>query len=173
MKYSIRNPRPTPSQERLRELFRYNQRTGKLYWRKNKNPELINREAGTKRKDNYYSVFVEGYKFAVHRIIYKYMTGAEAKVIDHINGNPSDNRWVNLRSVNHQANNMNVGLLKNNKTGVVGVTYREDQDRYIAIVRINQVNHHLGSYKTKAEAVAARKAANILLGFSERHGEAA
>lgn len=173
MKYGIRNPKPTPSQQRLKCLFNYCGKSGSLIWKQNKDPKFIGKVAGVKRKDGYYSVYVDGDKFAVHRLIYKYMTGKEPVIIDHINGDPSDNRWCNIRSVSHQENNMNVGLLKNNKTGTTGVTYRADQNRYIAIVRINRQNHHLGSYKTEAEAIAARKAANILLGFSERHGDAA
>lgn len=173
-KYDINNPRPLPSQEELRKRLDYDPETGVLKWREHKNrTDLIGKPCGAKRKGGYLSASIGGHKFSVHRIIYKWMTGEEAVIMDHINGKPDDNRWCNLRSVTHQENNMNVGLLKNNKTGTTGVTYRADHDRYVAIVRINRKNHHLGSFKTEEEAIAARKAANVLLGFSDRHGSAA
>lgn len=174
MKYGINNPRPTPSQERLKELLKYNPETGVMSWIKHPNrTDLNGRALGAIRKGGYLAGSVDGNKYAVHRLIYKYMTGKEAVIMDHVNGDPKDNRWVNLRSVTPKENNLNVKLPKDNKSGVIGVFWHEKQKRWHANVRQNSRSIHLGSYPTKAEAIAARGVANKLLGFTERHGDAA
>jgi hypothetical protein len=172
-KYDINNPRPTPSQERLKELLDYDHLTGKLTWIGGARKDLIGKQCGKAGKTDYMRCTVDKHDYAVHRIIYKWVTGREPNIMDHKNGKPSDNRWYNLHSVTPQENNFNVGLLKNNKSGIAGVFYHEKQNRYHSNVRIGGKSHHLGSFKTKPEAEAARKAANVILGFSGRHGEAA
>lgn len=174
MKYDINNPRPTPSQERLKELLSYDPISGVMTWVNHKNrTDLNGKPLGRKRKGGYLCASVDGETYSVHRLVYKYMTGNEPNIIDHIDGNPSNNKWDNLRSVTRQQNNLNIVLPKDNKSGAIGVFYHESQNRYHANVRINGRSFHIGSYSTKAEAVAARGAANKLLGFSERHGDAA
>ena len=174
MNYNIKNPKPTPSMERLRELMDYDPASGLLTWKNHPaRKDLSGLPCGGKNKDGYLICGVDGDQYSVHRIIYKWMTGKEPVVMDHINGKPNDNRWHNLRSVTPQENNLNAGLLKNNKSGESGVFFHKGQNRYHANVRIDRKSHHLGSFKTKDEAIAARKAANVLLGFSGRGGKAA
>ena len=56
----------------------------------------------------YYSVGVMGKSYQAHRIVYTLSTGKSAKeLIDHINGDKSDNRIENLRECSHQSNMMN------------------------------------------------------------------
>jgi hypothetical protein len=45
---------------------------------------------------------------------------------------------------------------KNNKTGVKGVCWVEKKQRYVASLKFQGHNYHLGSYKTLEEAVQAR-----------------
>ncbi|MGJ8681634.1 HNH endonuclease [Paraglaciecola sp.] len=174
LKYGVSNPKPLPSQDRLKKVLNYDPITGNLTWKHHANRvDLIGSGCGTKRSDGYYSCHIDGDKFAVHRVIYKLMTNEEPQLVDHINGNPSDNRWCNLRSVTSQENNKNTKLLKNNKTGIAGVFYHEKQHRYHANVRINGKSLHLGSYADIEKAKFARSIADKVLGFSKRHGKAA
>lgn len=173
VKYGIRNPRPTPSQQRLKQLLDYDPVTGVLTWKYHPTrKDVIGKACGTARnKDNYLSCNVDGYKYGAHRIVYKWMTGEEPKVIDHINGVADDNRWENLRSVTPQQNNFNMKLPKDNKSGKGGVFYHKRQKRWHSNVRVDGRSIHLGSWPTESEAIASRKTANKLFGFSERHGE--
>jgi len=111
-----RKPKIMPSQETLRRLFDYNQYTGSLVW-KMREPQDVNAsgraaESACKTwnkqfcgKEALVTVSTQGYYqgpvfrklYRKHRIIWKWMTGEDPEMIDHINGNRKDNRWENLR----------------------------------------------------------------------------
>ena len=81
------------------------------------------------------------------------------KIIDHINGDPSDNRKENLRYVTPRQNCMNTKVSKNNKLGVKGVT--KVHNKYIARIRVNGNLIHLGSFDNIESATKARIDAEI------------
>ena len=56
----------------------------------------------------------------IHRVIINAPKGMQ---VDHINGNPLDNRRENLRICTNQQNGMNRGKPKDNTSGYKGVTY--------------------------------------------------
>lgn len=66
-------------------------------------------------------------------------------MIDHINGNRSDNRIVNLRQVTTSQNNMNV-------IGVTGITYDKDRNKWRSRIAINNKQIFLGRFNTEEEA---------------------
>lgn len=76
--------------------------------------------------------------------------------IDHINGNPLDNRKCNLRKCNNQQNCRNSKVSKNNTTGVLGVSLRPS-GRYRARIMVDRKEICLGTYDTIEEAKNARK----------------
>lgn len=78
--------------------------------------------------------------------------------VDHINGNPSDNRKVNLRVVSHLDNMKNRKMNANNTSGVTGVS-QQDNGKWIARIAVNKKAIWLGTFETKEEAVAVRRAA--------------
>lgn len=63
-------------------------------------------------------------------------------VIDHINRISTDNRLSNLRNITQQKNNFN----KNPKG------YFKSYGKFRAVIRLNNKNIHLGSFKTEEEA---------------------
>lgn len=52
--------------------------------------------------------------------------GKEDDMVDHINGEPLDNRKSNLRVVNQSINQRNLYNFKRNNTGIIGIQYREN-----------------------------------------------
>ena len=63
------------------------------------------------------------YEIKLHRLVWVLVYGRFPKQIDHINGNPKDNRIENLREVNQSENDMNrvFSWKPNPSTGLPGV----------------------------------------------------
>lgn len=91
--------------------------------------------------------------------------------VDHIDGNPTNNRISNLRVVSHLVNCRNQKLRSTNTSGVCGVDYF--QGIWRARIRADGKLRQLGSFKTKAEAVDARRQAERQHGYHENHGRTA
>lgn len=85
------------------------------------------------------------------------------EVVDHINGNPLDNRKVNLRICSQSENTLNKSFTSNNTSGFIGVSYRSDRNRYDPEIRISGNRCHLGYTATLEEAVYKRYAAEELV----------
>ena len=101
----------------------------------------------------YVSSSISGKRILLHRFLVD-----TKEHIDHVNGDPSDNRMVNLRTATQSQNMMN----KKIKEGVVrGVRYISN--RYQARIKANNKRYYLGIYKTQEEAIAAREAGERIL----------
>jgi len=159
-------------------FFSYNQETGILTSRKDRGIGGRHKagkevggihQCGPKKEKEYLRVELFGYYLYVHRIIWVLMTGEQPKEIDHIDGNGLNNKWSNLRSVDHKANARNQKKHKNNTSGTCGVTYRKDSDKWRARIRVDDISISLGTYKNKDDAIKARKNAEIKYGFTGGH----
>lgn len=126
------------------------------------NPRICNRK---------HSLSVDGRQYLAHRLAWLYMTGAwpEAEV-DHIDGDGRNNRWSNLRAVTRAENVRNLPRPKSNTSGSVGVNWRESKQRWRAFIAMNGKTTHLGYFRDKESAIAARRAAEVELGYHENHG---
>lgn len=89
-----------------------------------------------------------------HRVAYYLMTWDWPDTIDHIDGNPKNNVWSNLRSVDTRTNNRNLHRARtNNSTGTLGVT--KVRNKFRARITVNGVGIHLGVFTSEAAAQAA------------------
>lgn len=81
--------------------------------------------------------------------------------IDHIHGNKTrnDNRKSNLRIATPSQNMMNKPLLKNNTSGVTGVSWNKRKGKWESYITIDDKRKGLGYFSNFDDAVAARKAA--------------
>ena len=91
-------------------------------------------------------------------------------VVDHINGDASDNRKCNLRICTQGNNVLNKSFTSNNTSGFIGVSYRKDRDRFDPEIRKDETRCHLGYTKTLEEAVYKRYVAEQLV-FGEYANE--
>lgn len=76
--------------------------------------------------------------------------------IDHINGDPMDNRLCNLRLATRVEQCGNLAPKKNNKLGIRGVCYAKRDDNYVVDFIYNKHRHHFRPFKTLPEAVYVR-----------------
>lgn len=159
-----------PTQERLRELFDYDSDTGSLIRKFGGHGRNVGEIVGTKSPDGYYVCGVGGKFCVVHRLIYIWLHGAipTGIQVDHLNGIRTDNRPQNLRLVTSSGNARNRGLMKNNTSGYPGVFYN-GTGYYRAMIYTDVGKKvYLGQYKTAQEAAVARKAAEVVYGYSSR-----
>lgn len=108
-----------------------------------------------------------GKKEGVHRLIYCMVYGHMPNEIDHLNHNQSDNRISNLRDGTHAENLRNRSIGKNNKSGITGVWFNENTNRWIATIKHNGQYLYLGSFKNFINAVKARAYTEKKLGYEE------
>ena len=93
--------------------------------------------------------------------VHRFLIGSvpDGMVVDHINGNKSDNRRSNLRVVSAHQNSMNNGISRANSSGVTGVYYRKDRGKWKAGICFNRKQVWWPKlFDTFDEAVAARRA---------------
>ncbi len=155
--------KPLPSQEELLNLFQYSPETGEFLWKRNGKVAGSLTDPNRKR---YRQVHFDGRTVYAHRVIWKMVTGSDPEVIDHVNGDGTDNRWENLRSTSIAQNTLNRSLNKNNKSGVSGVI--KVGQRWKACIAVNRKRIHIGYFSTFDEAVEARKAAEAKYGYFDR-----
>lgn len=86
--------------------------------------------------------------FAIHHVI----SGSPLykNVIDHINGNPLDNRRSNLRIVTRRQNGQNAKIHRSGR--LPGTHFRDDRGKWRAIYSLNNKQVHIGYFETENEA---------------------
>ena len=95
-------------------------------------------------------------EISLHRFLLDFLDGLE---IDHINLCRYDNRKENLRVVTTSQNQMNVGIRKNNNSGVSGVNWDSATNKWRARICINNRRISLDVYDDINDAIEARKQA--------------
>lgn len=149
--------------ETLRTRLDYNPETG-IFTR---NPSAYKTGAkskvGTVCAGGYLQIFVLDYPYRAHRLAWFYVYGLwPAEEIDHINGDPLDNRICNLREATHHQNTLNVKSWAS--CGYKGVSKK--RSRWIARICYNGHQVVLGIFDFPEDAHAAYCAAAVKL-----HGE--
>ena len=97
-------------------------------------------------------------RISLHRFIWEINFGKiKDGFIDHINGKRFDNRKENLRVVLQVQNSYNQGLRSTNTSGIKGVRYNSQKNKWEARINHNYKSIHLGLYDNKEDAIKARK----------------
>lgn len=177
--------------EQLSRMISYDGETGGFAW-KARTPDLFTRDLpaayiaawNTKyagkpialkfsKSRGYWSIGVCGRNYLAHRIAFALVNGRwPITAIDHIDGNRQNNRIENIREVTALENGRNTSLHKTNTSGIAGVCWYKAYGCWVATIRDGGRRRHLGYFKKKSDAAAARKAAETALGFHENHGRA-
>lgn len=142
------------TQDRLKEILRYDPETGLWEWLIWKTGVRKGRPAGYVSKPGYLVLRIDGIAYLGHRLAWFYMMGEWPDEIDHINLLKGDDRWVNLRAADHSKNMGNLALRRDNTTGFKGVS-RIKNGKFVASIHEDGVSKHLGCFLLPEEAHAA------------------
>lgn len=168
---------------RWSDLFTYDPETGNLVWKElprsmfksdracnARNVRFTGKVAGCEHSNEKgrHAILVNdgGKRVGAHRVIWEMHNGAipAGMVIDHINGDPWDNRLPNLRLATIAENSRNGRMRKNNTSGFKGVIW--SLGKWRAQIKMNRKLISLGGYHTKEQAYAA-----YCEGAKRYHGE--
>jgi hypothetical protein len=156
--------KPDPSI--VRQHFDYNPETGELRWRIGSRRRKAGELAGgaVKSEKGRMSLGFQNKDYKVHIIAWVCQTGEWPKhQIDHINENPSDNRWENLRAATKSQNMRNISKIKSNTSGFKGVGWHKQTEKWRAYIIADGRTYHLGLFPSKEDAAKAYADAAIRL----------
>ena len=139
--------------EKLKQVLVYEPLIGVFFWKNQRMQRRLNSNiAGAVTTGGYQQIQIDGCIYKSHRLAWLYMTGKMPSLeVDHINGNPSDNRWKNLREVDSSVNKENRRVpRKDNGSGLIGAHYHKKYG-WRSSIRVKGVTIHLG-YFDSAEA---------------------
>ena len=157
-----RPPSDTPlmTAGEARYFFNYDEHTGLLTWAVKRRGINFGSPAGWVDSRGYITITSKSISYQAHRIAWLIVHGKwPDSTIDHINGNPSDNRLDNLRDATYSENLANRRMHKRNPYGLKGVCYDKRRKRYFASICCNFKSKFLGYYDTPELAHEAYKVA--------------
>ncbi len=133
--------------------------TGLFTYKRKSHKRAAGQLAGRVDTKGYFRIRLFGREFKSHRLAWLLTYGVwPCAEIDHINGIPGDNRLENLREATASENGQNRSkAMRNNKSGYLGVAFVKG--KYIAQIRLQGVQHTLGTFSTAEEAHVAYVAA--------------
>jgi hypothetical protein len=134
----------------LNEILEY--RDGLLYWKKNRGNVKAGSLAGCHAFKGYWVVRINRKNHYYHRVIYMMHTGEMPTIVDHIDGNPSNNKFENLRPADYASNGWNQKIQSNNKSGVKGVCWNKKQQKWVVHCMNNGKNNYLGCFSDLQKA---------------------
>lgn len=160
------------TQNRLKELLHYDPETGVFTWIANNKRIQKGCVAGHEHANGYIRIAIDGYQYKAHRLAWLYMTGeSPQQQVDHINNQKHDNRWLNLRLASNAENSLNKPIGKRNTSGVKGVHWSIEKERWLAQLTIQGKKVQIGSFDDiELAQLAIEEARNKFHGKFSNHG---
>ena len=148
------------TKEQVRLELNYDPETG-IFTRKTPSKKYKIGEIVGCNSNKYIYVRCNKKQHYAHRLAWLYMYGYWPKIVDHINGNTEDNRICNLREATLSQNQHNSTIPKNNTSGVKGIYFNKESQKWMARVYLNNKCIYLGIFQNIEDAqktiVNARK----------------
>jgi hypothetical protein len=152
----------TPEQMTLKTIFE--NKDGVLYWRKN------GKKAGTPHHTGYIQISIDGKLHNAHRLVFMLHHGWAPEIIDHVDGDRSNNKIENLRPATWRQNLQNMKLRPTNKSGCKNVSWSAARKKWIVQLSIDGRQTNLGRFDDLEFAdLVATEARNKYHGVFARH----
>lgn len=142
------------TQQRLKEVLEYDPETGVFTWAVSDRMKRVGAKAGFvhfphKGSTGHVLIQIDGKRYVASRLAWLYVHGEWPKdVIDHKNGDWTDNKFSNLRDVPQLVNVQNQRRPRSDsKTGYLGVRRNGS-----AIIQDQGKQHYLGQYRSPEQA---------------------
>lgn len=162
--------------DRVRFLLNYDKNSGVFRWNVDRYARKVKGSVAgwvskTKgHKTSYVNLRIDGVVCKAHRIAWLMHYGEWPEYIDHIDGDGTNNRISNLRSVSMSENMKNKPLQENNTSGVSGVTYIKSRKKWLARISNNGERVVIGVFDEFNDAAQARRRAEFALKYHRNHG---
>ena len=139
--------------ERLKEVFTYEPETGLFKRNYSGNGYSKGAVAGCVGRRGYIQINVDRVQYRANRLAWFYMTGEfPSLVVDHIDGNTSNNTWSNLRLATASQNVMNSSLHKaGTSTNIKGIYVDKHGDIHAQVTK--EGTRYRKIFKEMAKAV--------------------
>lgn len=136
------------TQDYLKQILNYNADTGIFIRKVISTRNKIGDIAGGINSNKYIEIRVKGKKYKAHRLAWLYEFGEWPRgQIDHIDGDRSNNRIINLRTVNPRGNSQNREIHRNGH--LVGTNWAAHANKWMARIKIDGKTKYLGYYDTQ------------------------
>ena len=138
------------TQELLKKSLHYNPETG-IFTRIS--GRHANKNVGHINSYGYVCIYVHDKIYKAHRLAFLYLTGLFPMCdVDHMDGNPANNAWHNLRDVETIINCQNRRVAQKNATtsGLLGIS--KQGNKFVARITINKITIYLGTFSSVEEA---------------------
>ena len=133
--------------EFVRELFDYDQPSGNLIWKAARATTVHAGDiAGCRDSLGYKIVSINHNNYKVHRLVWLWHGRELSGWMDHIDGNPSNSRIENLRLASPYENSYNSAIARNNSSGVKGVYFNKDSNKYMVRINVSGKRKYLGMW---------------------------
>lgn len=146
-----------------KRLLSYDPETGVFVWRVNRRGRARAGDvAGSLKPTGYVRIHVAGVPVFAHRLAWAFVHGEmPTHTIDHINGDPADNRIANLRDVPSRMNSENRRTAGPRRAGgsLLGAHWSKVWKRWKSSIITQGRSKHLGWFDTEEQAHAAYVAA--------------
>jgi len=159
------------TEEDLKDLIDYFfTLNGKLYAKKRYCHRVqLGQEVGWDNGNGRLTVMCKGKLYQVHRVIYYLHNGYWPRgVVDHMNGNPKDNRPENLRDVTQAINTRSYGPAHfDSSSSYRGVHWFKRDSKWQSQIMSEGKKKHLGYFDSESEAALRWNYEAERLGFNE------
>lgn len=141
------------SKEELNSLFYIDK--GVIKYKKKKLKMQPGDAAGYTDDRGYVRININQTLYWGHRIAFLMHTGKQPMIIDHIDGNPSNNDFSNLREATVSQNNANSKCTEGKTSKYKGVAWHAAARKWEAYISIQNKKKHLGLFSTETAAANA------------------